>query len=838
MSQPRRHSLQEDEELARMLQYQEHASVSSFNFDSRDSMRQRTRSFDVSPPEMSLEARRGKQRSSLRAAANGPESMQDTLAYVRQLQEQAFHNLDDQRSARGSPDSNALEASDMELAWKMQELEISASNNGSSKFDFGYQRSGIFAGINPDDLRSGSTSASASSGSIKITRDDERLARHLETTGTSMKDLSAADFSAIYEGTPSSRATMQGSTNTLETIDRQIAFTRMHVTPPSSTTTSPMISAKVPVISAKLAASRDRLRNARLTQSAKPSCDHRPRVQPHLRATNATTHTAPLSASAIPTGHVNGYGLPTLDPLYTVDSVDAESGKPRSARKKRGSFLRFGSKKASAADAAKIAMAAMDIGDIPPPDAHSSFSSLGTTNGANFGQTTPRAVQVSPRPHGGTSRSWLPRSPKREKRSTATNATINTVPEQIPLPNHATTSDSYSKSAIAATRSRDMVCTSCGQMQGAFIVAMDRPYHPHCFRCGTCRQHIDPSTPFVTTTTESGQKRAHHPHCYADISALRCTVCDDQIPATTDGIVPFVKHPFFENEVMCLRHADNPGRRCTGCQRFEPDNAPFADLNDNGRCVCYACCRSVIVDSADINPLWVKIMHFFEKHLNLPVWDAMRNIPLVVVRSAEMEEAIIQSKSPHKGHSQNVTRGCSLTNFDSSSGRLARAPSLRFERSSLSFRSIDADDGGFTYFEMPIESKGNSNSQVHAILCLSGLPSDLTASVLAHEATHAWLKLHPKYDYRKPLPPKVEEGCAQLMSMLLLSEGLDPFHSNDAVDVGPSDEKLRQYFQYCIEREESDVFGEGYRCAAAAYRDIGIEALLDHVVRYRDIPST
>jgi hypothetical protein len=55
----------------------------------------------------------------------------------------------------------------------------------------------------------------------------------------------------------------------------------------------------------------------------------------------------------------------------------------------------------------------------------------------------------------------------------------------------------------------------------------------------------------------------------------------------------------FDQEQMCPEHAKNPGRRCTGCHRFEPETEPFAELNDAGRCVCYSCCRSVVVDSED-----------------------------------------------------------------------------------------------------------------------------------------------------------------------------------------------------------------------------------------------
>lgn len=77
------------------------------------------------------------------------------------------------------------------------------------------------------------------------------------------------------------------------------------------------------------------------------------------------------------------------------------------------------------------------------------------------------------------------------------------------------------------------------------------------------------------------------------------------------------------------------------------------------------------------------------------------------------------------------------------------------------------------------------------------------------------------------------------MAMLFLNEGLGPPgpSSHDNGD-GPSDEKLRQYFRFSIETDENEIYGTGYRRAAIAYRDIGIEALLNHVVQYRNFPTT
>eukprot|EP00549_Striatella_unipunctata_P026582 CAMPEP_0118719376 /NCGR_PEP_ID=MMETSP0800-20121206/29439_1 /TAXON_ID=210618 ORGANISM="Striatella unipunctata, Strain CCMP2910" /NCGR_SAMPLE_ID=MMETSP0800 /ASSEMBLY_ACC=CAM_ASM_000638 /LENGTH=183 /DNA_ID=CAMNT_0006626735 /DNA_START=258 /DNA_END=809 /DNA_ORIENTATION=- len=183
-----------------------------------------------------------------------------------------------------------------------------------------------------------------------------------------------------------------------------------------------------------------------------------------------------------------------------------------------------------------------------------------------------------------------------------------------------------------------------------------------------------------------------------------------------------------------------------------------------------------------------------------------------------------------------MTRGLCLSEHQS--GRRFEVPRLTFDKNRKSFRPRDVEAKGYTYFQVPDADKINPDSSVTAILCLSGLPSDLTASVLAHEATHAWIKLHPSFDIAEPIPPMVEEGCCQLMALLFLNDGLKPASLAIHDDKGPSDAKLRQYFKFSIETDDNEIYGTGYRQAAKAYANIGIEALLSHVVLYKEFPET
>jgi len=351
-----------------------------------------------------------------------------------------------------------------------------------------------------------------------------------------------------------------------------------------------------------------------------------------------------------------------------------------------------------------------------------------------------------------------------------------------------------------------------------------------------CHLPIDSTGPFAYMADGQGDKHPLHRKCYAELYGVKCAVCKKSIPAGPDGKVSFVKHPFFDTEQMCPRHAQRPGRRCTGCHRFEPEGEPFADLNDVGRCVCFSCCRSVVVDSDDAQPLWDKVVQFFEHKLQLPIWKDLRKVPILIVGYEALNDQMRSSGAVHGGSSQIMTRGLCLTEHQS--GHKFKLHALKFNRNNNSFAAVDAEERGYTYFQVPDANKVNPDASVTAILCLSGLPRDLTASVLAHEAIHAWIKLHPQFDIACPIPAQVEEGCAQLVAMLFLTDGLDAASNETYGDTGPSDAKLRQYFKFSIETDDHDIYGEGYRKAAKAYSDIGIEALLSHVVLYKEFPKT
>jgi hypothetical protein len=400
------------------------------------------------------------------------------------------------------------------------------------------------------------------------------------------------------------------------------------------------------------------------------------------------------------------------------------------------------------------------------------------------------------------------------------------------------------------------VCSNCQNPISANVSHIhvsrqsgERRYHKRCFVCVHCHVTIDPATEkfcFDTITNKEGEREEHpfHRQCFADYFGWTCVVCDQTLPVkkTTNGEnasnkFEFLKHPFFEKERMCPHHAlpvnrnANEGdsaleitgnadttegdigsiRRCSGCHRFEPISCPdkhFIDLGDcdTGRCVCLACCRTVVTTSQDAEPLWEKVLDFFEymglistaETVSGVSRQTMSSIPILVVGYDALNENLkAHSDGVHYGSAQIMTRGLCLS-----------------EHSSTNAGSL-----GIT-----------------AIMCLSGLPADLTSSVLAHEATHAWIKLNPNFRYGKALPLKVEEGLAQLVAFLFLNDGLEPIIEElTKDDSNPSDARLRQYFKFCIETDQT-LYGEGFRLAARAYAEMGMHELLYYVALNHDFP--
>jgi hypothetical protein len=710
------------------------------------------------------------------------------------------------------------ESSDRTLALKIQEFELidSSVSHGSGpafgegdKFDADSSGSGRIV-----------TSSSPSLPVVNFCeRNNLRRARHEESGDSKTRTSSALELDTLL---PIAACGVTAAIKQSAMIsDQRPALACTSVKPSSNTPVSP------------LAASRNHIghnvssaidpQDQIVVRSAESSPGHAQRLwkTSDILSTDSTGRLLIHSAPDAPRRHIKGVGLPSLDPLFSHDELRQKGDK-----KKRGGFLRFGKKQQA------IGSHSIISAEMLPPSQSERIPSPGSTVKNGF-RSTPTSPVDSNRQSMMTSatsprrRLWKSRSPEKAEQRRASTMVF---PAALPLLNLDGPRPGSNKVSL--------ICHTCGKMQGSFIIALERRYHRECFRCAQCHEKIEPAKQFAFSVNDRGDKRPFHRDCFAKIGEINCAICKQNIPRNPDGTLLYVKHPFFKDEFLCPHHAEAPRRRCTGCHRFEPDDEPFIDLNDDERCVCYSCCRSVIVDQADVEPLWANVLGYLEK-LELPVWEELKNVPVLVVQSEAIQGILNKGEHPHKGSSQTMARGLCLVNqVWAHDLRLVKVPSLRFEESSGSFSAMDEDSKGFTLVEVRAEQKGSEDCKLDAILCLAGLPRDLTSGILAHQVAHAWIMLHPLYDHRKPIPVQVEEGCAQLLSMLFLSQGLDPPPLSDSTDIdGPSDEELRRYFKFCIEKDDSEVFGVGYRRAEQVYQAIGIEALLSHVVRYRKFPS-
>ena len=130
------------------------------------------------------------------------------------------------------------------------------------------------------------------------------------------------------------------------------------------------------------------------------------------------------------------------------------------------------------------------------------------------------------------------------------------------------------------------------------------------------------------------------------------------------------------------------------------------------------------------------------------------------------------------------------------------------------------------------------------------------ASILAHEATHAWLAFDPirrdgvigettSFGQVRRIDQTVEEGLCQLVSHLFLQQLMVDDRKENFLDRlkndGPSDVKLNQYFKWSIENHSSEVYGGGFKKAAQAYTQTietggTLKDLFQYISIHRDFP--
>lgn len=338
---------------------------------------------------------------------------------------------------------------------------------------------------------------------------------------------------------------------------------------------------------------------------------------------------------------------------------------------------------------------------------------------------------------------------------------------------------------------------------GEYITSGSQSFHRNCFRCTACHELINYKVRYE-------ENLPYHPECAKELFNPHCCLCCRAM----EGV--YSKHPFFSDEVYCFEHskAEPPLKTCFSCGRKEPlpisRKEGFVDLSD-GRSLCPRCSSTIIVDSSEASLIYKQILSFFEEHLQFTIPAAMRTVPVLAVDVHAMNENKDNSVSGNHGTGSAITRGLTLSTI----GTIRH-----FNRGF--FKSIKQE-------LYRIEEVRD----VTAVLVLFGLPYNLFSSILAHEATHVWLKLTKSIPY--DLPPEVEEGICQLIAY----KYLEFISRSEQMSINPLDAKIEtesQYFLYQIENDESTIYGEGFRMAKHVDSELGLEILLDFVSKNKSFP--
>jgi hypothetical protein len=400
--------------------------------------------------------------------------------------------------------------------------------------------------------------------------------------------------------------------------------------------------------------------------------------------------------------------------------------------------------------------------------------------------------------------------------------------------------DTVNTSSGEMYHTRCFKCGSCGgQIHGPYTVhsSTSTPYHPSCFRCAGCNVAIDGSF-----TDYGDPPLPYHATCAKELYAPRCSLCANPL----DG--HFYRHSYFENEKYCLSHE---GRTtCFACGRREPlpssHKEGFVDLLD-GRSLCAQCSGSIIVDASEAVALYRSIVDFMGSALGLSIPSEMRNVPILVVDVHSLNENMSKHNSSLGYHDPSTNAPLTPGNVTVGGGNqlppgatvrgltLSTCAEVRhFPSGSAALSQLT---GAFRTGQAPQMLRVTEKRDVSAVLVLYGLPRDLTASILAHEAMHVWLKLNPGFPFR--MPPKLEEGLCQVIAYMYLDSLVvtDAAAASSSTEKGLEDEQsLRRYFSKQIKDDPSPVYGEGFREAYEVVQQLGLEVTLEYIRDNHGLP--
>jgi hypothetical protein len=310
------------------------------------------------------------------------------------------------------------------------------------------------------------------------------------------------------------------------------------------------------------------------------------------------------------------------------------------------------------------------------------------------------------------------------------------------------------------------------------------------------------------------------------------------------------------------------------------------------------------VDSSEAAALYHGIVEYMGTVLGLPIPAEMRDVPILLVDVQTLNEnrGKLDSALGHHAEEMATVVGVRGAHDENTSALQEGAPPFVPVRGEAVIRGVTLSKCSEVR-HLPstrLSFVGNRNSvagqlpeifrvtqtrDVSAVLVLYGLPRDLTASILAHEAMHVWLKLNRGFPFR--MPPKLEEGLCQVIAYLYLDKLatesaskvvapaivqrsgskalLSPRAAPNVVSPPPHakprrpssggggggaarktgattarakhGKTLTSWFREQILVDKSPIYGKGFQEVFAAVSALGLDAVLTHIKKHQVLPA-
>ena len=408
-------------------------------------------------------------------------------------------------------------------------------------------------------------------------------------------------------------------------------------------------------------------------------------------------------------------------------------------------------------------------------------------------------------------------------------------------------------------------------------------WHRACFACAGCGGAIADGSHAMK------DGRPFHVRCYRDRFHPRCTVCFEKIPfegqdrysgghgdMTSSGVVKWISHPYWCDATYCPRHERDGTRKCDGCERMETTDAgstgaSFAELPD-GRALCLECASTAVVDTErDSTPVYDDVCQFMAE-LGLPLVKG--GVTGIVAGSGGFDDTFARENGNasdgnllwrHRPPLHLVSQDA----LDAADGKEAwhvgrtsrtRGLCLFTEHVIRAVERVPRWDAGFAgglipvgFAERTVGAPRRGETTVNAVVVLYGLPFIAFGAILAHECTHAYIRIAGGFPR---LAPKVEEGLCQLVALLWVEDvaargrapnggAKDGGATTNGVSNGSNGDGWEERNLAAmagdvanqIRTDPSETYGNGLRVALGAYRNVGLTAVFEHVRATGEIPT-